>query len=105
MVHLPQPLQDIYEQQHEQTTTLNDCLLKGPPTLVDLYTVTFGMKEHRVMFTKDTSELYQFVKTDETAPREERPVESRRHQVRSRYTYLSLISEPRRRHAGCIAML
>jgi hypothetical protein len=32
--------------------SLNDCLLKGPLALADLYTVTLVMREHRVAFTK-----------------------------------------------------
>ncbi len=33
--------------------SLKDCLLKGPSALADLYTVTLGMREHKVAFTKD----------------------------------------------------
>jgi hypothetical protein len=35
--------------------SLNDCLLKGPSALEDLYTVTLGIREHKVAFTKDIS--------------------------------------------------
>ncbi len=38
--------------------SLNDCLLKGPPALADLYAVTLGMREHKVAFTKDISKFY-----------------------------------------------
>jgi hypothetical protein len=38
--------------------SLNDCLLKGPPALADLYTVTLGIREHKVAFTKDISKFY-----------------------------------------------
>jgi hypothetical protein len=44
--------------------SLNDCLLKGPPALADLYTVTLGIREHKVAFTKD---IYQCVEADEAA--------------------------------------
>jgi hypothetical protein len=47
--------------------SLKDCLLKGPPALADLYTVTLGMQEHRVAFTKDISKFYQYIEADETA--------------------------------------
>jgi hypothetical protein len=47
--------------------SLNDCLLKGPPALADLYTVTLGMREHEVAFTKDISKFYQCVEADESA--------------------------------------
>jgi hypothetical protein len=47
--------------------SLNDCLLKGPPALADLYTVTLGIQEHKVAFTKDISKFYQCVEADEAA--------------------------------------
>jgi hypothetical protein len=47
--------------------SLNDCLLKGPPALADLYTVTLGIREHRVAFTKDISKFYQCVEADKAA--------------------------------------
>jgi hypothetical protein len=47
--------------------SLNDCLLKGPSALPDLYTVTLGMREHKVAFTKDISKFYQCVEANETA--------------------------------------
>jgi hypothetical protein len=47
--------------------SLNDCLLKGPPALADLYTVTLGIREHKVAFTKDISQFYQCVEADKSA--------------------------------------
>jgi hypothetical protein len=47
--------------------SLNDCLLKGPPALADLYTVTLDIREHNVAFTKDISKFYQCVEADEAA--------------------------------------
>ncbi len=47
--------------------SLNVCLLKGPPTLANLYTVTLGIREHKVAFTKDISKFYQCVEADESA--------------------------------------
>jgi hypothetical protein len=38
--------------------SLNDCLLKGPSALADLYTVTLGMREYKVAFTNDISKFY-----------------------------------------------
>jgi hypothetical protein len=49
--------------------SLNDCLLKGPLALADLYTVTLGMREHAIAFTKDISRFYQCVEAD-TAPQQ-----------------------------------
>jgi hypothetical protein len=48
--------------------SLNDCLLKEPPALADLYTITLRMREHKVAFTKNISKFYQCIKADETAP-------------------------------------
>jgi hypothetical protein len=47
--------------------SLNDCLLKEPSALADLYTVTLGIREHKVPFTKDISKFYQCVEADEAA--------------------------------------
>ncbi len=47
--------------------SLNDCRLKGPPALADLYTVILSIREHKVAFTKDISKFYQCVEADEAA--------------------------------------
>ncbi len=39
--------------------SLNDCLIKGPSALVDLFTVTLCIREHRFALTKDLSKFYQ----------------------------------------------
>ncbi len=44
---------------------LNDCLMKGPSALVDLFTVTLGIREHRYALTKDLSKFYQRVDADQ----------------------------------------
>jgi hypothetical protein len=49
--------------------SLNDCLLKGPPALADLFTVTLGMREHKAAVTKDISKFYQCVEAEESAQR------------------------------------
>ncbi|MFO0005902.1 MAG: hypothetical protein ACK559_32730, partial [bacterium] len=46
---------------------LNDCLMKGPPALVDLFTVTLGVREHRYALAKDLSKFYQRVDADPLA--------------------------------------
>jgi hypothetical protein len=46
---------------------LNDCLMKGPSALVDLFTVTLGIREHRYALTKDLSKFYQRVDADPLA--------------------------------------
>jgi hypothetical protein len=45
--------------------SLNNCLLKGPPTLVDLFIVTLSFREWRYALTKDLSKFYQRVEADE----------------------------------------
>jgi hypothetical protein len=47
--------------------SLNDCLVKGPSALVDLFTVTLCIHEHRYAFTKDLSKFYQRVDADPIA--------------------------------------
>jgi hypothetical protein len=47
--------------------SLNDCLMKGPSALFDLFTVTLCIREHRYALTKDLSKFYQRVDADPTA--------------------------------------
>jgi hypothetical protein len=47
--------------------SLNDCLLKGSPALVDLFTVTLSFREHSYALTKDLSKFYQKVEADSLA--------------------------------------
>jgi hypothetical protein len=47
--------------------SLNGCLMKGPSELVDLFTVTLCIGEHRYVFTKDLSKFYQRVDADPIA--------------------------------------
>jgi hypothetical protein len=41
--------------------SLNDCLVKGPLALVDLFTVTLCIRKHSYVLTKDLSKFYQRV--------------------------------------------
>jgi hypothetical protein len=47
--------------------SLNDCLIKGPSALVDLFTVTLCVREHRYALTKDLSKFYQRVDANPVA--------------------------------------
>ncbi len=46
---------------------LNDCLMKGPSALVDLFRVTLGIREHRYALTKDLSKFFQRVDAEPLA--------------------------------------
>jgi hypothetical protein len=39
--------------------------MKGPPALVDLFTITLSFREHRYALAKDLSKFYQRVEADE----------------------------------------
>ncbi len=47
--------------------SLNDCLVKGPSALVDLFMLTLCIREHRCALTKDLSKFYQRLDTDPIA--------------------------------------
>jgi hypothetical protein len=47
--------------------SLNDCLMKGPSALVDLFTVTLGLREYQYALTNDLSKFYLRVQADELA--------------------------------------
>jgi hypothetical protein len=47
--------------------SLNDCLMKGPSALVDLFTVTLNIREQKYALAKDLSKFYQRVNADPLA--------------------------------------
>ena len=47
--------------------SLNDLLMKGPPALADLFSVTLGMREHHYAITKNLSKFYNCVLADPVA--------------------------------------
>jgi hypothetical protein len=55
------------KQPYPVSLSLNDCLIKGPSALVDLFTVTLCIREHRYALTKDISKFYQRVDADPIA--------------------------------------
>jgi len=58
----------MHEQQPQPVSlSLNDCLVKGPSALVDLFTVTLRIREHRYALKKDLSKFYQIVDADPIA--------------------------------------
>ena len=44
--------------------SLNDLLMKGPPALADLFSVTIGMRESKYALAKDISKFYNSVDAD-----------------------------------------
>ncbi len=55
------------KQPYPVSLSLNDCLIKGPSALVDLFTVTLCIREHSYVLTKDLSKFYQRVDADPIA--------------------------------------
>ena len=47
--------------------SLNDLLMKGPPALADVFSVTLGMREHKYAIAKDLSKFYNCVLADPVA--------------------------------------
>jgi hypothetical protein len=85
--------------------SLNGCLLKGPPALADLYTVTLGMRKHKVAFTKDISKFYQCVEADESAQHVRRILWRFRKRVREPTIFVTTRVNYGDRPARCIAIV
>jgi hypothetical protein len=84
--------------------SLNDCLLKGPPALADLYTVTLGIREHKVAFTKDISKFYQCVEPDKAAQHVRRILWRFGEKSREPTIFVTTRVNYGDRPAGCIAI-
>jgi hypothetical protein len=84
--------------------SLNDCLLKGPPALADLYTVTLGIREHKVAFTKDISKFYQCVEADEAAQHVKRVLWRFGNKSKEPTIFVTTRVNYGDRPAGCIAI-
>ncbi len=55
------------KQPYPVSLSLNDCLIKGPSALLDLFMVTLCIRELRYALTKDLSKFYQRVDADPIA--------------------------------------
>jgi hypothetical protein len=84
--------------------SLNDCLLKGPPALANLYTVTLGIREHKVAFTKDISKFYQCVEANEAAQHVRRILWRFGERAREPTIFVTTRVNYGDRPAGCIAI-
>jgi hypothetical protein len=84
--------------------SLNDCLLKGPPALADLYMVTLGIREHEVAFTKDISKFYQCMEADKAAQHVRRILWRFGERAREPTIFVTTRLNYGDRPAGCIAI-
>ncbi len=83
---------------------LNDCLMKGPPALVDLFTVTLGIREHRYALTKDLSRFYQRVDADPLAQHLRRVMWQGGDESAEMKVYITTTVNFGDKPAGCIAI-
>jgi hypothetical protein len=84
--------------------SLNDCLTKGPSALVDLFTITLGMREYQFALTKDLSKFYQRVLADELAQHVRRIIWRGGELDREPDVYVTTTVNFGDKPAGCIAI-
>jgi hypothetical protein len=83
--------------------SLNDCLMKGPSALVDLFTITLGLREYKYALTKDLSKFYQRVLADELAQHVRRIIWRGGELDREPDVYVTTTVNFGDKPAGCIA--
>jgi hypothetical protein len=79
-------------------------LLKGPPALADLYTVTLGIREHKVAFTKDISKFYHCVEAYKAAQHVRRILWRFGDKTKEPTIFVTMRVNYGDRPAGCIAI-
>ncbi len=84
--------------------SLNDCLMKGPPALVDLFTITLSFREHRYALAKDLSKFYQKVEADELTQHMRRILWRDCDGSKEMRIYVTMTVNFGDRPAGCIAI-
>jgi hypothetical protein len=84
--------------------SLNDCLMKGPPVLVDLFTITLSFREHRYALAKDLSKFYQKVEADELTQHMRRVLWRDCDGAKEMRIYVTTTVNFGDRPAGCIAI-
>jgi hypothetical protein len=84
--------------------SLNDCLIKGPSALVDLFTVTLCIREHRYALAKDLSKFYQRVDADPIAQNLRRVMWSGGDTSAEMKVYITTTVNFGDKPAGCIAI-
>jgi hypothetical protein len=106
--HATSPLQICMNSSMRQPApvrkSLNDCLMKGPPALVDLFTVTLSFRVHRYSLTKDLFKFYQRVEADGRAQHMRRVLWRDCDGARDMRIYVTTTVNFRDRPTGCIAI-
>ncbi len=83
---------------------LNDCLMKGPSALVNLFTVTLGIREHRYALTMDLSKFYKRVDAEPLAQHLRRVMWRRGDISVEMKVYITTTVNFGDKPAGCIAI-
>jgi hypothetical protein len=84
--------------------SLNDCLMKGPSALVDLFTVILSIREHKYALTKDLSKFYQKVNANPLAQHLCRVMWRGGDATKKMKTYVTTTVNFGDKPAGCIAI-
>ncbi len=92
------------KQPYPVSLSLNDCLIKGPSALVDLFTVTLCIREHRYALTKDLSKFYQIVDADPIAQNLRRVIWRGGDTSTEMKVYITTTGNFGDKPAGCIAI-
>jgi hypothetical protein len=77
---------------------------EGPASLADLYTLTLGIREHRVTFAKDVSKFHQCMEADKVAQHVRRILWRFGGTHREMNVFLTTRVNYRDRQAGCMAI-
>jgi hypothetical protein len=92
------------KQPYPVSLSLNYCLIKGPSALVDLFTVTLCIREHRHALTKDLSKFYQRVDADPIAQNLRRVMRRGGDTSAEMKVYITTTVNFGDKPAGCIAI-
>jgi hypothetical protein len=83
--------------------SLNDCLMKGLSALVDLFTVTLSIREHKYALAKDLSKFYQRVNANPLAQHLRRVTWRGGDEDAKMKVYITMTVNFGDKPAGCIA--
>ena len=85
--------------------SLNDLLMKGPPSILDLFSVTLGMREYPYVLAKDLSKFYNRVEADELTQHVRRVIWRNGNEEESPTVYVTTTVNFGDKPAGCIAIV